>query len=83
MQVYDPSKSPKVLKVKVFDTETQKANDPVGEASINLEMLCIREPMDTWFNLQSKGKIVGKILLKTKFVAQTDNWHLRLSVNLN
>ena len=72
MQVYDPNKSPKVLKVKVYDSETQKANEPTGEASVNLEMLCIREPLDTWFNLESKGKSIGKILLKTKFVAQTD-----------
>ena len=73
MQVYDPNKSPRVLKVKLFDTETQKSSEPTGEASINLEMLCIREPLDTWFNLSSKGKYIGKILLKTKFLAHTDS----------
>ena len=50
--------------------EDVTANDKVGETSIKLSALCANGGIDEWFEIQYKGKIAGKVHLRSVFTAK-------------
>ena len=59
------------LTVSVFDKDSYSSDYNSG-ANIFLQNLCKPDVVDDWFNLEYKGKVVGKIHLSAKWIPPTE-----------